>query len=250
MAKEIREIIAFQKQLAEGDPVRWARLDDLQNVANHAEETGALSKNLQEAAFEKTILDYKRGPLTPDLVTNYWRAKLPDLNIPECDWTAKEIRRPMKDITGKNIPGILVPVTDKMTIFGLSRRFPRLKNDEIDISASFTNIHDTTGYVKIESSIYPPNRDTSHADLEAFAEKQGYLPARLLTYILASQASKDFTGAYLDEELSESRLLGSCNISNIYAWFTKGGHLGIYGDVNPEISDINLGGRFEEVKKV
>lgn len=49
MAKEIREIIAFQEQLVNGDPAKLARLDDLRNAVNCAEMKGALAKGLPKA---------------------------------------------------------------------------------------------------------------------------------------------------------------------------------------------------------
>lgn len=69
--------------------------------------------------LQQAIAEYKKGPLTPELVTNYWRAKLQVdgarvgivVEVPDCDWTKEEIKRPMADIKGNRVhrvPGMMV----------------------------------------------------------------------------------------------------------------------------------------------
>ena len=204
----------------------------------------------------QTIEEYKRGSLTPELVTNYWRAKLQvegkriglDISVPDCDWTEEEIGKPMVDIRGKEVSSMMVYVPKQLTgkegLILLDKMYPQTANFSAKNGTPILDGHQTTGWIKVEATIDAPNGNTRQKELEDFAKKQGYLGQRLSTYILASQASKDLTGRYLDEANTWSRLLGSRRGGHVFsARFGSGDYL------TSRSRHPSLGGRFEKVKK-
>ncbi len=195
---------------------------------------------------------------TPELVTSFWRTKLQadgkragiDIVVPDCDWSAEAIQRPMIDKDGNLILGMLVPALDELTLPLLGRMYPLMRSYAVAENTPITDTHETRGYIKVYASVDAPNRDTTQTQLEEFARKQGYIGARLRTYILASQASKDFTGKYLDQEDTSSKLLGSLRGGGVLsAYFRPDGFLDVIWGLGPEGHGSRLGGRFEEVKK-
>ena len=213
-------------------------------------EEAATEQTRNQELLKQAIEEYKRGPVTPDVVTNYWKAKLPDLAIPACDWSPEQVQAPMKDIKGNDVPGILVPDTDKISLPLLGRRYPSMVSYSVREDTPVTDTHETRGYVKVYAAIDSPNRVTTQSQLEKFAEKEGYLGQRLRTYILTSQASKDLTGKYFDEGDTSSRLLGSRDGGSVIdARFRRNGYLTVHWDLRPDAHGPDLGGRFEEVKK-
>src|SRR3989344_1718075 len=84
--------------------------------------------------LKQLIAEYKRGNCTPELVAAYWQERFNDdggkvglhIEVPPCDWTEEEIRRPMVDIWGEKIPGLMLPDLDEITLPLLSRIYPRL----------------------------------------------------------------------------------------------------------------------------
>lgn len=199
-------------------------------------------------------------PDTPEGVTGFWRTKLStdgarvgvDLAVPECDWTAEEIQRPMVDIGGNQIAGIMVTVLPEMTLPLLGRMYPELVHDTVTDGTPITDVHETPGWVKVYACVDAPNSDTTQQQLEEFARRVGYLGQRLRTYILASQAVHDLTGEYLDHYKGYARLLGSrfgdFRGRIIYVAFRANGHLIASEHMEPEDHFPHLGGRFEEVK--
>ena len=226
-------------------------------------------KNPQLDFLRRTV-DYVANvdKLTPQLVTAYWRAKLKvdgaragiDISVPDCNWTEEEIRRPMVDIRGNKVPGLMVPnqFRGEEGLVALSRIYPGAGFKE---SNSMFDVHDIGAFatwVKVEDTVYAPNRYSSEEDLEDFSKRSGYFGQRVSTYILASQASRDLTGFYFDLGITGSKLTGS----KMKGWFiftddyTPHFCFSSYGQLlryslimHPDQRANNLGGRFEEVKR-
>ena len=201
--------------------------------------------------LDQIIREAKRGVCTPDLFTNYWRLKLEGVEIPDCDWTAGEIQRPMVDKLGRDIPGLMVPDLEVITLPLLGQMYPGMGNRSVAEDSPVTETHLSRGWIKVYDSVDVPNLNTSKADAEKFAEGQGYLPGREKGYILGSQASKDFHGKYFDQGATWSWLLGSrVGGGVVSAGFSADGRLFAFWYLyDPEVPFQRNGWRFEEVKR-
>lgn len=220
----------------------------------------------------QAIAEYRRGPITPELMTKYWREKLKiggervglNILVPDCDWTEEEIRRPMLDIMGNTVQGMMVYNPEelrrgRMGLIRLGEMYPGMASYTVGRNTLITNTHETRGWIKVEATIGAPNLNTSREELVNFARRQGYLGQRESTYILASQASKDLTGRYFDEGGTWSRLLGVRGESIIFrnrryvmgvgAHFDSDGRLHVDWGLGSLVNVPDLGARFEEVKR-
>ncbi len=172
-----------------------------------------------------------------------------DISVPDCNWTEEEIKRSMKNIKGNEVPSMLVYVPQELTgIEGLGKlrkMYPKIR-DRTFVQDS----HDANkkgGWIKVEATVKTPNINATEEELKEHAEKQGYFLQRENVYILASQASKDFTGHYLSEW--EWIRLGSCYgiwTNAVRAFFHSDGYLEVHWNLHPQ---DRVGGRFEEVRK-
>jgi len=209
----------------------------------------------------QAIAELKSNPFSPEGFTNYWRAKFQgerDITVPDCNWTEKEIRKPMVDIRGKEGPSMMVYVSKQLIgkegLIRLGKMYPQMADSSVRENTLITDTHRTTGWIKVEATIdNAPNGNTRQKDLEDLAKRQGYLGQRVGTYILVSQASKDLTEHYLDE-LDEvyiwSRLLGSRRGGRVVnAYFYSDGRLIVGRALTSRSRHPALGGRFEEVEK-
>ncbi|MDO8620719.1 MAG: hypothetical protein Q7R31_00320 [Candidatus Levybacteria bacterium] len=204
-------------------------------------------------------------PFSPEAVTNYWRTKLQadgkriglSISVPDCSWTEAEIRKPMVDVKGNEVPSMLVYVPQELMgkegLVRLGQMYPKMNNWSVQEDTSVQNSPDANkkgGWVKVEAIVDAPNLNTTQEDLEQHAKDKKYFAQTLNTFILASQANKDLTGRYLDEGSTWSRLLGSRRASGVvHADFGSGGYLFVGWGLGPQGHGSGIGGRFEEVKK-
>lgn len=225
------------------------------------EALGARVVETPQISLEQAITEYKRDIRTPELITTYWQAKLRidaeraglkiRIEVPPCNWTEEEIRRPMKEIKGNDVLGIMVPVVDIITLPVLGKMYPKMRSYTVEENTPVKDIHKTKGWVKVYASIDAPNRNTSQSKAEKFAKQQGYLGQREVTYIVAAQASKDFTDQYLDQGATWSWLPGSRSDAKVViASFLPGGRLFADWYLFPGLPGQSGGWRFEEVKRV
>ncbi len=159
--------------------------------------------------LKHAISEVKENPSDPERVTAYWRAKLPDLFIPSCDWTAKEISRPMKDITGEDVPTVMVPATEEITLSALGRIFPDLMSQTVRGGITVIDTYQANYWVKLYASLKSPNYQVPRDLAEEFADDQGYFGTRERTYILASLATEDLNDYFLNQDGTWAWLLGS-----------------------------------------
>ena len=234
-------------------------------------ENERASQNLQEH-LRHAITDYKgeqkSGSLTPEVVTRYWQVKFTvdgeragiDFAVPDCDWTAEAIRRPMVDIRGREIPGLMIPVIRGVTLPVLGRMYPLMHNSSVRegiYSMPIKDVHNTEGWVKVYASMESPNCNTSRRDAERFAKDKGYLEGREITYILGSQAYKelnldnDTEGHYFDENGETWSFLPGSRVGDrlIDANFYPDGDLYVFCGLDPDVPFRFEGWRFEEVEK-
>lgn len=107
--------------------------------------------------LSQAIAEHERGIRTPEMWTAYWRAKFQvdagkiglNIEIPDCDWTDEEIRRPMVDIHGKEIDGIMVPVMPDITLSVLGRMYPAMQSRTVREDSPVADTHDITGWIKV-----------------------------------------------------------------------------------------------------
>lgn len=192
-----------------------------------------LSRPQPKDALSQTITNYnkeqEKKQLSPETITAFWQAFLDkkELNVavPACNWTTEEIRRPMVDISHREINAtMMVPKVLFIEYIDLNRlkqgRSTLILVDpamglpfrtELPIAERVTPAgklmeENKDKWIKTEATVNAPNRNTTEYQLKEFAKEQGYLLQELDTYTLASQANHALTGAYFDG-LTWSRLL-------------------------------------------
>lgn len=224
----------------------------------YKETLGRISRKEMRALnnpLKPIVEEHRGGVRTPEMWTAYWQTKLRvdgaktgiDIQVPDCNWTEEEIRRPMLDVKGNPVEGMMV-YNPGLSLLLLGNIYPKMDGYFISNYPFISDMHESEGWIKVEGTINTPNLNTTQKDLEDFAERTGYLGQRLSTYILASQASKDLNGQYLDREYS--RLLGFGSKDFISIVRTRhNGELFIGWGASPLTHYPSWGGRFEEVKR-
>lgn len=209
--------------------------------------------------LKQAIAEYKRGTRTPELVTAYWQNRfIVDgrrvglrIEVPPCDWTEDEIKRPMLDISGKEVPGMMVPELDAITLPILGRMYPRLGSRTVQEDSPVTETHTTRGWLKVYDSVDAPNRNSRRSDVERFAAEHGYLPGREKSYILSDLLMADTRGKHVDSGSTWSWLLGArVRDEGVHASVDSNGYLVAdwYLD-DPGIPGRRSGFRLEEARK-
>lgn len=215
--------------------------------------------------LERAIAEYRKSPFSPEVVTNYWRAKLRsdgkriglDISVSDCNWTEAEIKRPMVDVKGKEVPSMMVFVPQELTgkegLVKLGQMYQKMVSSSVQEGTAAIqdspDVNKRSGWIKVEATIDSPNINTTQKDLENHAKDKEYSRQRLSAYILASQASKDLKGHYLDEGSTRSRLGSRYGSFAVRAGFNEDGYLNVLWDLYPQDHYPRMGGRFEEVKK-
>lgn len=204
----------------------------------------------------QAIAELNRNPSSPEAVTNYWRVKLQKKDgifIPDCNWTEEEIGRPMVDIHGNEISGIMFLKwpTGQGGPIRLEQKYPERQSGYVDRNAFVADVRNVAEWGKGYASSDGVNLNTTQEELEDFARQHGYLRGRLHSYFFASQLSKDLKGRYLDEEKTFSRLLGSRVEGHVVSTgFRSDGRLAVsWGVWGPQSRGQILGGWLEEVRK-
>jgi hypothetical protein len=162
---------------------------------------------MAEIDLEQAIKNFRKNSTSPEAVTTYWKAKLPTLSIPDCDWTQDEIATPMRDINGDQVPGIMLPSGREITLSVLGEIFPKSFNREI--AGEVQDTHEVDGWVRMESIRTTPNWRVPKDEIEDFAFQNGYLGGRIKSYLLALLATRDLHRYYLNEDGTWTWLLGS-----------------------------------------
>lgn len=260
-----KEKASLARLMVEGAELWATRYGDIPLPVQSASARPTITEQPQlQDLFTQAITEVKKSP-TPESVTNYWRAKLQvdgaraglSIEVPDCDWTEEEIKRPMVDIRGNPVSAMMVYIPEQLigkeSLVILGKMYPQMGIYSVREDTPITDTHETTGWIKVEATIAAPNLNTSQKELEDFAKKQGYLGQTESTYILASQASKDLNDHYFDEGGTSCRLLGSYGEDADYCILASCSS-GRYLDddawiIYPEDGGPRAGSRFEEVIK-
>lgn len=230
MAAELRKLAQDLKlrgfdvggSLLEDSAHSWEKAglipNELQSVVPLAEARSLKNPEVKtdaEIPLGNVISEYKKGPLTPELVNstwqNLWKIWGERVNhtfqVPTCDRTTGELARLQQE--RKAI--LLIPdelYTPKGLVL-LGHMFPelgRLSVDYID-HTYITNDTDKGGSIDIE--MFDESNSYNEKQAQRVIEKQGRNPQRLATYIVGSQFNKLLTGYYFDEGRRFSLLSGS-----------------------------------------
>jgi len=197
---------------------------------------------------EQLLAEYRLRPNNPEAITRICRAFLPEVNIPECDWTEEEIVTPIIGLRGIIQPGIMIYLpemyNDASGLIRLGTRFPALTCTATEVGGSVISEHRPSGWYQIEAISEPPNPSSTEEALRGHFKHQNRDGQTLQAYVLGSQFSKLVFGRYFDDDYSASRLLGS----RIASWVVDGrfhnnGSLHVMIGQKPQDVRINLGGR-------
>lgn len=212
---------------------------------------------------ELTLGQFRKALDDPAFLTSAWRDLILTLErslgplgeVRECDWSAEEISRPMIDISGKSVPGMMLYLPPDLVLPHQRQKDFLGKFLEVKASSE-TETHNTSGWLKVYWSLRAPNPSVAWSEAGKFAEEHGYLPGRERTYILASLISKAVTGHAFDEpgliHQSISGLPGS--VRDGVMVFARSNRHGAASSIwcPPETAEVAaglVGWRFEEVKK-
>lgn len=208
-----------------------------------------------EDSFQKLLKEYKRNPYDPDVNTRIWRAFLPEVCIPACDWTEEQITAPITGVEGEQQPGMMVYLPDlyrnREGLIHLGQRFPQMNSYSVQEGTLIVSEDRPGGWIKIEAGTDSPNRDTQEQKLRDHFKSQGSYGQREEVYILGGQFSKRVNGRYFDQfDQSEtwSRLPGSRGGGHVVdASFYSDGDLYVRWYLKPRACHGGLGGRSEGV---
>jgi hypothetical protein len=213
-------------------------------------EAPQLDKKEPQDTIARTITEYKKGPLTPELVNTTWQTLWGEwgkrieetFDVPSCDRTSEELAKLQKE----NKAALLIP--DNVDLVMLEKMFPQMRSWAVSEGATVTE-SSRGGSIDIEMDVDSLHRDTTEAQVNDFLESQERDGQRLKTYIIGSQLSKLLTGRYFDEN-SWSRLPGSRYEGGMVgARFISVGYLDVVSGLVPQGRHPGMGFRSEGVKK-
>lgn len=216
----------------------------------------AVPEVIPQDILGRAILEYKEGPLTPELVDKAWQAIWRTwgesichaFDVPSCDRTSEDLAELEKE--GKAV--LLLPdeIYTKEGLILLGRIFPKMQSWSIRERATVTNEHEKGGSIDIEMNIDSPNRNTNEEQAMDILKKEGRRGQRFATFIVGSQFSKLLTGCYLDEGATWSRLPGSRRgVEVLDALFRSDGRLRVVSGLSRGSRGPALGFRSEGVKR-
>lgn len=226
-----------------------------------AEAKAETAVQTPEDILRLTVQEYKTKPYSAEALTalnrafyeGYGRSVGLDIFVPDCGWTAKEIKQPMSTVEGNKVKSMVLyypaqlkgreglMLTGKM--FGLTN-WSVQENSPIVIDETIP-----AGWIRIEAAKDAPNRSTTEHDLAEHAPKHNLFGQDLNIYILGSRFAKLLEGYYFDQGSTLSRLPGSrCGGRMVGARCYSGGGVFVDSGWRPGSRDPDLGARFAGVK--
>lgn len=199
--------------------------------------------------LDLAISEYKKRPLTPELVNKTWQTIWETwgtsirhtFQVPPCDRTSEELAELQRQ--GKKV--LLMPdeLYERQGLELLKSIF-RTGNW---LSNNVSNQENNGGCIDIEMALDSPYRDTTENKAMSILKKQNRTGQRLATHIVASQFSYLLTGRFLDED-TLSCLPGSWdkNRNNkVVVSCSSKGEVYLGSDVKPKSHYPNRGLRSE-----
>jgi len=256
MVKELEK--AELALLATGDPqdqgfadiiaaVRRARGGDIKatipQTAPKSEAQGVVDPLAQ-------ILEaYKNQPHTPELVTQthqaIWRSRGElvgaSFEVTPYPYTREELAE--LEANGKRVGYLPAELATQQSRHKLGEMFPKMQSHSFQEGNPVTNDENPSGWFDYETAIDAPYLDTKEKDLMERIKKDGRRILTLNEYIIAGQDSKLFTGKYLDETRTWTRLGSRDDDRIVRARFDRDGNLFVLSILHAADHYSDLGGR-------
>jgi len=203
---------------------------------------------------EQAVKEYQSKPYTPELVTQVYqtiwqeRGKLVGAiyEVPPCPYTQEELTA--LEQQGKRAGYLPKELATQENRHLLGKMFPNLKSYGVQVNNNVTNDENPSGWFDYETGMDAPYLDTTEKQLIERIAKEGRKLLSLNQYIIASQDNKLFTGPYLDEEATWTRLGSRHEGCVVSADFFQDGYLYVYWYLGSDYHDRGLGGRSSGVK--
>lgn len=206
------------------------------------------------------VEEYKKGPLTPELVTKtfqtIWQEReklVPEelagvkVKVSPCPLTKEElVNLEKKGLRLGYLPPALATQENRHI---LGKMFPKMQSASVQEGNSVTNDRTPSGWFDYEVSINALYLGTTETQL---MDELGRAKRQLLSenqYIVAGQDSKLFTGRYLDEGSTWARVGSRRYGYLVYVFFHSDGSLDVPWFLNPRGSYPYLGGRSSGVNR-
>jgi len=277
MAMNAEYLRHIQEAEKAGNAEGVALLRDQQAVFNAARDAGLVTElpvtSSEDYAagesepvasqIERSLLvaEYKSQPHTPELVTATFQTiwddraeRVADLlggslaSVAGVDRTQEEIAQ--LEAEGRRL-GYVPPelaTQDKRHILGVM--FPEMQCNGVRAGNTVSNEQVRVGWFDYEAAIEGPHPDKTERELEVIFARTGRSGMNLTEYVIAGQDSKLFTGKYLDQGTTSSRLPGSRNGGRVVnADFYPDGYLYVSSHLLPDSHYPSLRGRSVGVKK-
>jgi len=217
----------------------------------------ALDERKSRHAIREAIAEYKKSPLTPELVDTTWQTLWGEwgkrvrgtFDVPSCDRTPEELAQLQKE----NKAVLLIP--DNLDLVMLGNMFPEMKRRAIQAETTVTDEQSTGGCVDIEMDIESPHGNTTEDQAIESLKLQGRNGQRLKTYFIGSEFSKALTGHGFDNNTfsrlpgSRSKYIYDREDRMMYAPFFTIGHVPHDVLLFPHDHQPHIGFRSEGVKK-
>ena len=203
----------------------------------------------------QVIEAYQNQLHTPELITRTHQAIWQDrgervgttYEVTSCPYTQEKLTE--LESNGKRVGYLPLELATQQTRHILGEIHPEMQSNSVQEGNSVTNDENPTGWFDYEAAIDAPYLDTKEGQLMDRIRKDGRKILTLNQYIVAGQDSKLFTGQYLDETRTWSRL-GSRHVGRfVHARFYRDGRLRVFSHLRAGDHDPNLGGRSSGVKK-
>lgn len=201
------------------------------------------------------VAEYKTQPHTPEFITSVfqtvWRVRGElagiDLSVSECPYTQEELTQLEEE--GRRVGYLPDSLATQKQRHLLDTMFTGMRSHSIGKGIPVSNEIDRAGWFDYETRIDAPYRGTNEEQLRELLASQDRLGMNLNEYVVAAQDTKLFTGEYLDQNTTWSRLLGSSSQGRVVsAYFILDGLL-VVDWTHPEFRDQYLGGRSVGVKR-
>lgn len=199
--------------------------------------------------YARSLLEGGRLPEKPDILTELfqtiWEVRASKLGlsilIAPCDYTAEQLKRVGEQ--GRRLGYLPQEFSTDKGRAHLYKIFPTIKSPTLAIRPISTE-ESRFGWFDYTASIEPQYPNTTEAELVQQIADNARIGMNLNEYIVAGRDSMVFTGKYLDQDATWSRLPGSIVRSkSVAASFTPDGDIYIFGHDIPTDQFPDLGGR-------
>ncbi|HUC95089.1 MAG TPA: hypothetical protein VMR19_03780 [Candidatus Saccharimonadales bacterium] len=188
------------------------------------------------AILKREIKEYKRDSKNPERVTAFWQAfwdksgnKIDFVpGVTPCPLTEDQIVEAGR--CGRGLIFVPENVATQESRYLLGKMFPKMHGNSVRmIDNEVRNIDSHFGWRLFDTQFEPLVPGAIESEVKTVMAAKSAEAPTLNEYIIASQAIKNLTGKYLDEERYFARLLGSALAGEtIVARITQNGELDVF----------------------